>query len=109
MPLEVVVGRSALGVAGVAHVADDRAAQYLTEFASGMRAKWTVSSVLMNTNRSMGTSELMPFAESAGTRTRDSGEGRSPSTRATRIRIHAADGPGSKNAPWANRHSIAVK
>jgi hypothetical protein len=52
---------------------------------------------------------LMPFPESAATSTRDRGAMSSPATRGTRIRIRAAAGPGSRNAPSANRQSMAVK
>jgi len=53
--------------------------------------------------------ELMPLPESATIRTRASCDTSSPSTSATRGLSHTAAGPGSKKAPRATRHSIAVK
>ena len=63
----------------------------------------------MNTNRSHGRTLLIPLAESAAVRTRDSADGSSPSTSATRIPIHTAAGPSAPHAPAATRQSIAEK
>ena len=62
----------------------------------------------MKMNRLQSSGALTPLPPSAATITRWSGVNSSPSTRATRGRIHTVAGPGSRNFPRAKTISIAV-
>ena len=62
----------------------------------------------MKRKRFQSSVALTPLPESAATSTRSRGDGSSPATSGTRIRIQATAGPGSANPPRTNRYSMAV-
>ena len=61
----------------------------------------------MNMNRAQSSTLDAPLPESATTITRWRGDGSSPATTGTRIRVQTVAGPRAVQPPRAQRHSTA--